>query len=79
MSVPWDLPYFRLDINNILFFFFVNTDGVIKSSQCTLTEVRMVITIDEKWDRQVGEGEKRQTEKWNKVSSYFIQIMKRFL
>lgn len=33
MFVSWDLPHFKLDINNILFFpFAVNIDAVIKAA-----------------------------------------------
>lgn len=43
----WDLSHFRPDINNIPFFFPVNTDAVIKSIQM-YAELRMTVTMQMK-------------------------------
>lgn len=79
MFVPWDLPHFRLDINNILFHFLVNTDAVIKSRRCAQTELRVAITIRTKKKKEAGltsgrrERNKEKKLQLNKTSPFDLQ------
>ena len=75
MFVPWELPQFSLDINNLLLLL-VNTHAVIKWGRHTVTEERMAITMCKKNGTDEWEVEKRQRAKGcvNKMLSFHLSI-----